>query len=126
MRAYTKAWQARNREKVRAYHRKTYLARRWWWKPSRISKVQFDALLAKQGGLCAICRQPETYIRRGHVRALSLDHDHVTGQTRGLLCNACNTGIGRFADDPKRLQAAARYLRRYTVQGLLTVEEYAT
>ena len=44
-------------------------------------------------------------------RAIHLDHDHKTGEFRGWLCSNCNTGIGMFADDPDRLEEAARYLR---------------
>jgi hypothetical protein len=43
---------------------------------------------------------------------LHIDHDHQTGKFRGVLCMNCNTGIGRFQDDPQLLEAAARYLIR--------------
>lgn len=42
------------------------------------------------------------------------DHDHQTGQLRGLLCAGCNLGIGKFADDPSRLRRAAEYLETIT------------
>ena len=75
-----------------------------------ISKADYDRQLIAQGGVCAICRQPETLRdARGPV-ALAVDHDHATGRVRGLLCKACNTGIGTFGDDPNRLRAAATYL----------------
>ena len=69
---------------------------------------EYKHMLALQGGVCAICRQPEN---EGYKRNLSVDHDHETGQVRGLLCHQCNTGIAKFYDDPKRLVAAARYLK---------------
>lgn len=72
----------------------------------------WERLLQAQGGLCAICKQPETAIRFSVVARLSVDHDHESGAVRGLLCDACNRGIGNFKDDPDRLEAAATYLAR--------------
>jgi len=76
-----------------------------------ITVAEYDALLAGQGGLCAICRQPET--RKGPfggVRRLGVDHCHKTGRVRGLLCHRCNSAIGYFDDDPSLLRVAISYL----------------
>jgi hypothetical protein len=71
-----------------------------------ISADEFDAFLAEQGGGCAICGVvPERAV------SLHLDHCHVTGRLRGILCLSCNQGIGKFRDDPELLERAARYLR---------------
>ncbi len=67
---------------------------------------QFDAMLAAQGGGCAICHEPASSDGRG----LHVDHDHETGRVRGLLCNSCNHGLGKFRDDPALLRAAIKYL----------------
>jgi hypothetical protein len=72
----------------------------------------YEILLASQSGLCAICGRPETSARRGALRLLAVDHNHLTGAIRGLLCMSCNQGIGIFGDNPGRLEAAAIYLRR--------------
>lgn len=62
-------------------------------------------LLEKQGGTCAVCKDPP----RSGTR-LPIDHDHETRAVRGLLCGRCNQGLGFFRDDPELLRAAAAYL----------------
>lgn len=71
-----------------------------------------------QGGVCAICGEPETTVdpRTGKVRALSVDHTDRHGElkVRGLLCNRHNRGIGLFGEQVAILAAAIRYLERYS------------
>jgi len=66
-----------------------------------------------QNGVCAICGQFETH-RRG--QRLCVDHNHETGETRGLLCHHCNTGIGLLGDDVETLQKAIDYLTSHDQQ----------
>ncbi len=66
----------------------------------------YDAMLESQGGVCAICRNTCATGKR-----LSVDHDHTTGQVRGLLCQRCNRGIGHF-DSPEIILAAAKYVEQ--------------
>jgi hypothetical protein len=68
-----------------------------------ILPAEYDALLAKQGGACAICR------KRAKGR-LCVDHCHLTGTIRGLLCHACNRALGALKDDQASLVAALAYL----------------
>lgn len=68
---------------------------------------EYDAILAKQGGGCAICNSKEGD-RRGW--RLHVDHCHRTGKVRGLLCSACNIGLGKFKDNADRLARAIEYL----------------
>lgn len=65
------------------------------------------------GDRCEICGAVETVTRGGKVRRPNFDHNHETGEDRGILCSRCNSGIGLFLDDPERLRAAAAYLDRY-------------
>lgn len=71
---------------------------------------EFDARLLAQGGGCAICGIKKNQL----ARDFHVDHNHETGQVRGLLCFACNTGIGKLGDDPDLLEAAAAYLRLHS------------
>jgi len=79
-----------------------------WCKECQINawrRRQYGRTLEEGGDCCAIC---------GHDRGLSVDHCHRTGQTRGNLCRSCNTGMGHFNDDPKRLAEAIRYLEEWS------------
>lgn len=78
-----------------------------------VSEEQYFALLASQNGVCAICSRPETHRNRDCVKPLTVDHNHVTGQVRALLCHHCNCVLGLAREDPSTLDAAAAYLRRW-------------
>lgn len=78
-----------------------------------LTKEQYLQLVEKQKGLCAICQRPETATKNGKLKCLAVDHDHVTGQVRGLLCQDCNQGLGHFHDDETLLAEAAAYLALY-------------
>lgn len=79
-----------------------------------ITHEQYNQMHKSQNGVCRICKQVETRKnRRGEIRLLAIDHDHVTGRIRALLCSSCNCGIGYFRDDVKLLRAAARYLKAF-------------
>jgi len=81
-----------------------------------ITLEAFDELLARQRGGCAICGAVQSAKGR---KSLSVDHDHATGEVRGLLCSRCNTGIGMFRDEPALLAAAIRYLEAALPTGQL-------
>lgn len=63
---------------------------------------------------CGICECPFPDPRKRHV-----DHDHVTNQVRGVLCEQCNHGLGNFKDDPELLTKAIDYLHSATQQQLV-------
>jgi hypothetical protein len=110
------AWRKANPEKVNASAKKRYAAN-----PTKfcdvqrkhnygITKAEYDDLLLKQNGLCAIC-QTDTPSGKG---AWHVDHDHMTKRVRGLLCHKCNVGLGNFNDSGSVLQSAINYLAKHS------------
>jgi hypothetical protein len=65
--------------------------------------ADYDAMLALQNGVCAICKSVSD-------RNLAVDHCHETGTVRGLLCRSCNIGLGNFRDNPHSLRTAADHV----------------
>jgi hypothetical protein len=73
-----------------------------------ITLIEYEAMLKKQRGRCAICRKKPS----GRWGTLHVDHCHKTGRVRGLLCHRCNSSLLPAAnDDPAVLERAAAYLR---------------
>ena len=87
--------------------------KQWWLKKYGLTEDDYEAMVERQHGVCAICLQPERYIdaRTGLARRLAVDHDHKTFKVRGLLCGPCNRALGQYEDMPERLERAAAYLR---------------
>lgn len=99
--AQKREWRRNNPEKKNAANRR--------WKINRALKIcDFDALVAKQNGCCAICGIDHA-ARVGSGR-LSIDHDHATGKVRGLLCHRCNSLLGHAKDKVETLRKAIAYL----------------
>jgi hypothetical protein len=67
-----------------------------------ITEEQYKALTEHHQGKCGICDKPSD--------KLVVDHNHVTGKVRGLLCSNCNTALGLFGDSVETLRAAEGYL----------------
>ncbi len=100
MNAYQREYRARDDVKRRqrdAYYRTTYGK----------TADEVDEIVELQGGRCLICKVelPE------RLGSRHLDHDHVTGQIRGVLCIDCNHGIGKLKVSPYLLLRAVLYLR---------------
>jgi hypothetical protein len=79
-----------------------------------LSVAAFEAMKAEQRGRCAICKG----LPSGRSPVLHVDHDHVTGNVRALLCSPCNQGIGLLRDSHLIAAAAAKYLRAHAQQRL--------
>lgn len=97
-----------NREKIREKE----LIRKYG-----IDKIKYDDLLIKQNYVCEICSKSETVKdkRTNIIRKLAVDHDHVTGKVRGLLCGNCNKGLGNFQDEISLLENAVKYSKKYNI-----------
>jgi hypothetical protein len=80
-------------------------SRKWYFKERYSLTPEQVEEMAANG--CSICGTTDWNGR--HARP-HVDHDHVTGKVRGILCNECNIGLGKFKDDPALLRAAIRYL----------------
>ena len=74
-----------------------------------LTQVDLDVLYIKQDSKCAICGRTE----ESEGGFLAIDHSHVDGRVRGLLCMACNTGLGNFKDDLVKLRSAIKYLEGF-------------
>jgi len=88
----------RSAGKKKVSDRKSHLKRKYG-----LTLEEYDMLLASQSGRCAIC---------GRDGVDHVDHDHMTGRVRGILCFQCNVAIGLFEDDIERLITATAYLDR--------------
>jgi hypothetical protein len=99
MREQQADWYRKNRDKIHTANKAAKYG---------LTEEQLASLMEAAGGVCAICRQPESY--KG--RTLSVDHCHETGRVRGVLCSKCNAGIGFLGDKPETVAAALAYLQR--------------
>lgn len=77
------------------------------------AKYNYNTLLYKQGGKCAICKDSESAAHHisKQIKNLAVDHDHETGKVRGLLCSSCNRAIGLLQEDRTRIEMALVYLK---------------
>ncbi len=100
-RGYSKTWKKRNPEKALFDRKNAHLKMKYG-----ITFAEYNEMLAKQNGCCAICgKSPSGFKRKFHV-----DHDHATGKIRGLLCVRCNFGLGYFEENPLLLDSAKKYI----------------
>lgn len=101
--AYKLIWTHKNKDKTRNH----YLKNRFG-----IDSGWYDAALAAQKGVCAICGKPETAPdnKHGGAKRLAVDHNHKTGKVRGLLCMKCNHALGNFEENKTTMANAIIYL----------------
>ena len=98
----------KNQQQKKRYSKAPEVHRAYLYKKKYgVTLQEYDELLAEQNGCCKICG---TDTPNGQGRFV-IDHNHVTGEVRGLLCSTCNTGLGNFYDNPDHLIKAAHYLK---------------
>lgn len=102
-RADNKEWERNNRTKGNPKFRTSARLEKYG-----LTHEQYINMCAAQGGKCAICQRIP--VGNGSMSVLQVDHDHETGKVRGLLCQHCNTGLGKFSDKVDVLLAAVQYL----------------
>lgn len=104
-------WRAETARRKQAAHGK-YVEKKY-----DITEEDYWKLYEAQGGRCAICQRAT-----GRARRLAVDHNHKTGEVRGLLCKPCNRyGLGMFARDSiELLERAANYLRNPPARAVLS------
>lgn len=102
-------WFKDNPGRTTANKRKFNLAKNYG-----LTVEEYNAMLRRQGGVCAVCGkdEPAEHGRTGKQFRLAVDHCHETGAVRGLLCQKCNRAIGLFGDDPILIRKAISYLLR--------------
>lgn len=80
-----------------------------------LAPEDYDAMLSKQLGLCAICKNAETVPTRSNdkPRCLSIDHCHDTGKVRGFLCACCNHALGLIKENFDIALNMAKYIQEH-------------
>ncbi len=108
--AACRKWRASkpNYEKERYQRTKVETRERHLIRKYGVTLAAYAAMLDDQHGCCAICMRHESENNSG---VLHVDHDHVTGKVRGLLCTGCNHLLGHLSDSVTLLQAAIDYLK---------------
>lgn len=103
--AANKVWRQEHPEQVKVNRQKYAPKQMDYVRRARygVTSTDYQWMLDKQQGLCAICRRSST-------KQLAVDHDHRTKKVRGLLCNSCNRALGLLKDDVDVIVAAATYL----------------
>ena len=79
---------------------------------SLLTSDQYHQLVHEQRDKCKICNRIDSRVRNGRVYNLVIDHDHATGEFRGVICSNCNIALGLFRDNTEVMQVAIDYLKQ--------------
>ena len=119
MLAERKAWRKNNKDKVKKSHAKYYKSHKKEVKNSMLKSRygitidDYNNMFKEQNGKCAICDIHQVALNK----SFCIDHNHETGEVRGLLCSRCNYGLGFFDDSSKNMKSAIRYLKKHKSGG---------
>jgi hypothetical protein len=102
----TQEWREKNPSKLKSQYLRHSITRNGY----NITEDEYYQKLNEQNGVCAICNME---CEKGR---LSIDHDHIDGNVRGLLCRNCNLGLGNFKDRVDFLENAMLYLKSYKLK----------
>lgn len=89
----------KNKDKIAESNRHSHIKKKYG-----LDKKAYEIMLKTQDGACAICKDQ---------KPLAVDHNHESGDIRGLLCRACNTALGMFKDNIEVLTNAISYLNNF-------------
>lgn len=98
--AKRKTWPSRLTKRTATENRRKLLRRKY-----ALTVDEFDNMLARQMGVCCICKEENT-----GGRPLFVDHDHASGQVRGLLCHRCNVAVGSIRDSRAHFERIIDYI----------------
>lgn len=125
LRARGKDWQQKNPDRTREISRTHYQNNKVLHNERAtenrllrnlgITTEQYRLIMDEHNGQCDICGTTEP---GGPHKTFNLDHDHETGEIRGILCRRCNTSIGQFQDSVTLLRKAADYLNKHQTRDL--------
>jgi hypothetical protein len=99
-----RVWRINNPDKIKSYSRSQVLRKH------NLTEAQYEQMFADQGCCCVTCGSKENGTRWYNF---AIDHDHVTGVVRGLLCFSCNTTLGKVNDSIQILQNLIDYLKKH-------------
>lgn len=99
-----KEWKNNNKEVIKQTNKEFNLRVNYG-----LTIEDYNNIFNSQNGCCAICNRHQMNFKKN----LAVDHDHNTGEVRGLLCHNCNTGLGQFKDNIELMKSGIDYLNKY-------------
>ncbi len=97
-----------HKERFKEYRRNNTISQRYG-----ITIEFYDNLIKSQENKCKICGSPPNKEGPIQNQSLHIDHCHITGKVRGLLCHLCNRGIGLFKESIDLMEKALEYLKEH-------------
>ena len=98
--SYRKVWRVKNLSSIK----EQTLVRNFG-----ITLEQYNEMFVEQGGCCAVCGKHQTELNK----ALAVDHNHITGKVRQLLCGNCNTSLGLMNEDVILFEKLIKYVNKH-------------